>query len=102
MPVKFSGGTSGNREDASPPVPSSGFPQPIQYTETSGPIPSTVKFQAQQFTAHPDHIMFATPDFMPRVGLRRRELTSKILVPLPVSLRRRFAAQGNSHADLRR
>ena len=36
MAVVFKGGTSGNREDASPPVPSSGYKQPIQYTQTYG------------------------------------------------------------------
>ena len=35
MTVIFKGGTSGNREDALPPVPDSGSPQPVLNTATS-------------------------------------------------------------------
>jgi hypothetical protein len=66
MGVTFTGGPSGNRESASPPVPSSGNAQPVLRTETSGAVPSTVHFQAQEFRR--DHYQQATPDFMPTGG----------------------------------
>ena len=42
MAVVFKGGTSGNREDALPPVPSSGSPQPVLMTETSGGMSGSI------------------------------------------------------------
>jgi hypothetical protein len=68
MTVVFKGGTSGNREDHKAPTPSSGHAQPIQKTETHGSTPSTVHFQAENAKYHKDHIMSATPDFMPVGG----------------------------------
>jgi hypothetical protein len=65
MPVVFKGGTSGNREDALPPVPSSGSAQPVLNTETSGPIASTVNLFAGNFRPH---AQTRTPDFMPTGG----------------------------------
>ena len=53
--------SSGNREDATPQVPSSGTKQPLIDTATSGSVPSTVLLQKAR---HP-HAETATPDFMP-------------------------------------
>ena len=68
MSVRFTGGNSGNREDASPPVPSSGFSIPVRNTETFGSVPSSVKFQATDPKAYPDHYQAHTPDFLPTGG----------------------------------
>ena len=68
MSVRFTGGNSGNREDARPPVPSSGFSIPVRNTETFGSVPSSVKFQATDPKAHPDHYQAQTPDFLPTGG----------------------------------
>ena len=65
MTVVFKGGNSGNRQDASPPVPSKGYAQPIQHTETNAENPNAY-FQAAHFEH--DHINHATPDFMPSGG----------------------------------
>lgn len=67
MGVVFKGGTSGNRADALPPVPSSGSPQPVLDTATSGPVASTVNLSAETFRPH-RHGQHATPDFMPTGG----------------------------------
>ncbi len=67
MGVTFRGGTSGNREDALPPVPSSGTAQPVLDTSTSGATPSTVNFQAENFN-NKSNIEQATPDFLPTGG----------------------------------
>lgn len=67
MPVIFKGGTSGNREDALPPVPSKGSPQPVLDTafhKRSG----NIHFQAEHQEAHADHYQHQTPDFMPEGG----------------------------------
>lgn len=62
MGVVFKGGTSGNRQDALPPVPNSGYAQPVLDTDTSGPIPSSILFpKARPHRGGQD----ATPDFMP-------------------------------------
>jgi hypothetical protein len=67
MAVTFKGGTSGNRGmDFSPPVPGAGSPQPIQFTETSGPVPSSIHLQAETF--RPNMPQTATRDFMPTGG----------------------------------
>lgn len=69
MPVVFNGGPSGMRNDYLPPVPSSGKPQPILRTQTSGPVPSSINFTAERFDAprpsDATRTQFATPDFMP-------------------------------------
>jgi hypothetical protein len=65
MGVVFKGGTSGNRADALPPVPSSGSSQPVLSTETSGAVPSTVHLDSDK---HRPHASSATPDFMPTGG----------------------------------
>jgi hypothetical protein len=68
MTIVFKGGTSGNREDAIFPMPTSpSTPQPILRTQTSGPIPSTVVFNAEHFDVK-THREQATPDFMPTGG----------------------------------
>lgn len=67
MTVVFKGGTSGNREDASPQVPTSGAPQPVLDTTTRVPVPSTVHFQATNFDTKVNREQ-ATPDFMPTGG----------------------------------
>lgn len=62
MTVVFKGGTSGNRADALPPVPSSGYSQPVLDTDTSGAIPSSIQFP----NARPQrHGQDRTADFMP-------------------------------------
>lgn len=61
MSVVFTGGTSGNRENGLPQVPSSGIKQPLIDTATSGAVESTVHLQKAR---HP-HAETATPDFMP-------------------------------------
>jgi len=66
MVVVFKGGTSGNRQDALPPTPSSGNAQPVLRTETSGAVPSTIHLQAENFEQ--SHYQQATPDFMPTGG----------------------------------
>ena len=65
MAVVFKGGTSGNREDHRAPTPA-GASQPVLMTETHGPVPSEVHFQAQSYER--SHASFATPDFMPTGG----------------------------------
>lgn len=66
MGVVFKGGSSGSRNaDFTPPGPD-GASIPIQRTETSGPIASTVRLQAETF--RPNMPQTATPDFMPTGG----------------------------------
>ena len=66
MAVVFKGGNSGSRgKDFSPQVPTSGIPQPILRTETHGPTPSSIHFQAENAKANADHYQAQTPDFMP-------------------------------------
>lgn len=65
MPVIFKGGTSGNREDYTPPVPSSGTPQPVLNTATNGPYASTINLQSENFKPHPQT---RTADWMPTGG----------------------------------
>jgi|SRR6185369_1384116 hypothetical protein len=68
MTIVFKGGTSGNREDAIFPMPTSpATPQPILRTQTSGLVPSTVVFNAEHFDVK-THREQATPDFMPTGG----------------------------------
>jgi hypothetical protein len=67
MTIVFKGGTSGNREDAIFPMPTSGSPQPLLKTQTSGPVPSTVVFNSEHFDVK-THREQATPDFMPTGG----------------------------------
>lgn len=67
MGVVFKGGTSGNRQDAKPPVPGSGSSQPVLDTSTSGATPGTVNLNAEHFRPH-RHGQQATPDFMPTGG----------------------------------
>jgi len=62
MTVKFTGGSSGNRDDAIFPMPTSpSTPQPILRTQTSGPVPSTVVFNAEHFDQKPNREQ-VTPD----------------------------------------
>ena len=67
MPVIFRGGTSGNREDGLPPVPSSGASQPVLDTATSGGVPSSIRLNSEGQRPH-RHGQHATPDFMPTGG----------------------------------
>ena len=56
MPVIFKGGTSGNRENALPPVPNSGASQPVLRTEFSGREPANVVLN----TNHAKHTTHTT------------------------------------------
>jgi hypothetical protein len=63
MGVVFKGGTSGNRENALPQVPNSGYSQPILDTDTSGAIPGTINFPYCRPTRA--GVQEQTADFMP-------------------------------------
>lgn len=65
MGVTFKGGTSGNREDAIPSVPSSGSAQPVLDTSGSQKSPGVV-WQSESFKNK--HREQALPDFMPSSG----------------------------------
>lgn len=66
MPVVMKGGTSGNRQDALPPVPSSGTPQPVLDTSNNKYDPA-VYLQSDHFRPH-RHGQQATATFMPTAG----------------------------------
>jgi len=64
MPVRFTGGPSGMRDDYLPPVPDSGTPQPMLKTQKDTYPSNQVFLQAE----NPKGEKFenATPDFMPK------------------------------------
>ena len=59
MPVNFSGGPSGMRQDYKAPTPSSGAAQPVLDTSTSGGT-GDVYFQSENFE-HKHPVIHATP-----------------------------------------
>jgi len=64
MGVVMKGGSSGNRADALPQVPSSGYSQPVLDTDTSGPEAGGVQWG--DFPSRPQRGgQNATPSFMP-------------------------------------
>lgn len=66
MGLVFKGGTSGNRQDALPSVPSSGTPQPVLDTSNNKDNPE-VHLQSEHFRPH-RHGQQATATFMPTGG----------------------------------